>query len=547
MPETILPGVTIEVRAEGLIVPLGITVGNLGVVGTASKGPISTPVILGSFAEARAAFGDYDPWNQGAAELTLVRALELAFDHGATTAIAVRVADTTSASKAAKAQLTLKSASGDCVDLAAKSEGTWGNDIQVNVAVPADGNAFVEDETVTGGKLGHHPVVPSALNRIRVKPGGGGPEQSLQILYDPAAPTPGQVSVKSDGTLTFGTAPGGSDAVLASYMVDHSQAAKVTIRYQNTEETYLVVNGDDLIHDLTNSALVSGAAKANSKEIPLASAGGSFSRLAGGANGAGGAKYKEDGLDKLLDQEAHIIVAAGKDDLAAGSDLANHCQVASSDTLKRDRIAIVGSGDLSKVAGHNLNSDRVVFVAPGITVSDNAAVPPVDVTLPGSYAAAAVAGLLASQEPHISLTNKVLSVDGLEKIYTLPELRQLVQARVLALEKREGFRIVKGITTSTDTAFAQITTRRIVDYAKFGVRSAANPFIGKLNNERVRDALRSSINSVLSDMVHAEMLESYELSVSATRPQEIRGIVQVTMVLRPTFSIDFIQVTIFLE
>lgn len=547
MAETVLPGVTIEVRAEGLIVPLGVTVGNLGVVGTASKGPISTPVILGSFAEARAAFGDYDPWINGKSnELTLVRALELAFDHGATTAIAVRVADTTSASKAAKAQITLKSASGDCVDLVAKSEGTWGNDIQVNVAVPADGNAFVEDETVTGGKLGHNPVVPSALNRIRVKPGGGGPEQSLQIVYDPAAATPGQVSVKSDGTLTFGTAPAGTDTVLASYMVDHSQAAKVTVRYQNTEETYLVVSGDDLIHDLANSALVSGAAKANSKEIPAASTGGSFSRLAGGANGMAGASYQA-GLDALLDQEAHIIVAAGQDDLAAGSKLANHCQLASSDTLKRDRIAIVGSGDLSKVAGHALNSDRLVFVAPGIMVSDNAAVPPVDVTLPGSYAAAAVAGLLASQEPHISLTNKVLSVDGLEKIYTLPELRQLVQARVLALEKREGFRIVKGITTSTDTAWAQITTRRIVDYAKFGVRSAANPFIGKLNNERVRDALRSSINSFLSDMVHSEMLESYELSVSATRAQEIRGIVQVTMVLRPTFSIDFIQVTIFLE
>jgi hypothetical protein len=135
----------------------------------------------------------------------------------------------------------------------------------------------------------------------------------------------------------------------------------------------------------------------------------------------------------------------------------------------------------------------------------------------------------------------------LESKFTLPQLRQLVQARVLALEEREGFRIVKGITTSTDTAFAQITTRRIVDYAKFGVRSAANPFIGKLNNARVRDALRSSINSFLSDMIHAEMLQKYDLSVSATREQEIRGIVQVTIVLQPTFSIDFIQVTIFLE
>ena len=40
---------------------------------------------------------------------------------------------------------------------------------------------------------------------------------------------------------------------------------------------------------------------------------------------------------------------------------------------------------------------------------------------------------------------------------------------------------------------------------------------------------------------------SYELEVSATRDEEIKGIARVIMVLRPTFSIDFIKVTMFLE
>jgi hypothetical protein len=94
MAETVLPGVSIEVRDEGLIVPTAITVGNLGVVGTASKGPVDQPVILASYAEARARFGEYDLWQGGTAdELTLTRALELAFQHGATTAIAVRVSE----------------------------------------------------------------------------------------------------------------------------------------------------------------------------------------------------------------------------------------------------------------------------------------------------------------------------------------------------------------------------------------------------------------------------------------------------------------------
>src|SRR5439155_16031908 len=122
------------------------------------------------------------------------------------------------------------------------------------------------------------------------------------------------------------------------------------------------------------------------------------------------------------------------------------------------------------------------------------------VILSGAYAAAAVAGLLSSLSAHISLTNKVLPVDALERRFTSPELEQLVQNRVLVLEQRKGFRVVKGITTSTNTAFAQITTRRIVDFAKYGVRSAAEPYIGLLNNVRVRGALRATINSFLAEM-----------------------------------------------
>jgi hypothetical protein len=86
-----------------------------------------------------------------------------------------------------------------------------------------------------------------------------------------------------------------------------------------------------------------------------------------------------------------------------------------------------------------------------------------------------------------------------------------------------------------------------VDYAKFGVRSAADPYIGLLNNERVRGALRATINSFLAEMVEDEMLISYDLNVSATREQERQGICVVIIVLRPVFSIDFIKVTMFLE
>lgn len=145
-----------------------------------------------------------------------------------------------------------------------------------------------------------------------------------------------------------------------------------------------------------------------------------------------------------------------------------------------------------------------------------------------------------------SPTNKPLTIPGLSKEFSTSQLEKLVSNRVLAIEKREGFRVVKGITTATNSAWHQITTRRIVDFAIYGVRSACNPYIGKLNNERVRGAMKATLDAFLTRMVQDEALISYELAVTANRVQEIAGEAIVTMTLRPTFSIDFIKVTMYL-
>lgn len=353
----ILPGVYIDVRPEALIVPGPVSVGNIGIVGTAAQGPINEVRVIGSFPEAEDLFGPADDFDNpdGAEPLTLVRALALAYAHGASTVVAVRTA--------------------------------------------------------------------------------------------------------SD-----------SDA-------DHIAA-----------------------------------------------------------------------LETLITQDAHLIVAAGKDETFA-DELVGHVTDASDDTDRRERIAIVGSGTPPEPGDSippNVVDDngRIVFVAPGIDTTDRASGE--EVTLPGSYAAAAVAGMLSGRDPHVSLTNKTLAVGGLERDYTPAQLEQLVQQNILVLEQRRGFRVVKAITTSTNTAWHQITTRRIVDFAKIGVRSAAEPYIGLLNNDRVRKALKGSINGFLAGMVDDEMLITYGLEVTATRDEQIRGIARVTMTLQPTFSIDFIKVVMFL-
>ena len=107
-------------------------------------------------------------------------------------------------------------------------------------------------------------------------------------------------------------------------------------------------------------------------------------------------------------------------------------------------------------------------------------------------------------------------------------------------------RVVRGLTTDPGP-FRQITTRRITDFAKAGIRSVSNQFVGRLNNQRVRGALQGALDGFLTTMVQDEQLVTYTVSVTATRQDEIAGRAIVNAVLQPTFSIDFVAVTLVLE
>ena len=252
------------------------------------------------------------------------------------------------------------------------------------------------------------------------------------------------------------------------------------------------------------------------------------------------------GLDALESQEVNLIVAGGFDAKTAAGTVLAHLEQTENDG--RERLAVMGASSdtpatvvsADVAAGSN---PRLILVAPGILADDAARVGEANkqVKLPAAYAAALVAGRISTLAPHISMTNKDLASDGLAREYTRAEQKNLLQNRVFVLQKNLGIRALKGITTDTG-AFKQISVRRIVDYAKAGVRLGSNPYIGRLNNSRVRAALKATLDGFLSGMVLDEMLIGYSLDVSATRAQEINGQAIVTMTLQPTFSIDFVKV-----
>lgn len=217
-------------------------------------------------------------------------------------------------------------------------------------------------------------------------------------------------------------------------------------------------------------------------------------------------------------------------------------------TGNRETIAVIGcdGADVTAIKGQVTSLDRLIFVAPGIIGNDSFDSDKL-VTFGANYTAAAVAGLLSSLTPQTSPTNKVfLGIDTLAKRFSYAETKDLLGAGVLVLESRQGIRVVRGIT-SDNGAFLQITTRRITDYVKSGIRKVADPFIGKLNNVRVRKALYAGIDSFLTSCVQDEALIAYKLDVTATRDDEIAGKAVVKAVIQPTFSIDYIVVTLVLE
>jgi hypothetical protein len=570
MSQMILPGVYITEHAEGLIAPGQITIGNIGVVGTAAKGAVLTPILLGSFQDAVQEFYTYGPWLDDTGQvnsnaLTLVRALEQAFAFGATTVYAVRVSKTDAQLQpaATAASASLKAGGGLGVTLQANQPGTWGNHLSVKVEIQKGVEPFIDSEVVPisgpqAFKLRRPIDLQSARNKVVLT--NGSVVTNLTVVNRAPKPGNGEVQIDPSGKLIFpgGEQPKAPAILTVNYMVK-ADARLVTINFDQASEVYSVADGEDLAAQVTTESSWVNATPDPANQFQPLSEVLTPVFLKGGDDAAGSANYQA-GLDALLNSDVQIVLAAGQDQ-SFGNALQRHCDLASSDTIKSERIAIVGTGLIDsgqaipprqsnvdtffdKVVGHNLASDRVIFVTPGIQAVDTPT--QTEVTLPGSYAAAAVAGLISTFDPEVSPTNKTLAVDTLEYAFDAAHLTELVRARVLALESRSGFRIVKGITADTSGAFSQISIRRIVDYAKRGVRSAAEPYIGLLNDDRVRGAMHATINSFLAEMLNDEMLESYDLDVSATREEEIQGIARVTMTLQPVFSIDFIVVDMFL-
>lgn len=183
-------------------------------------------------------------------------------------------------------------------------------------------------------------------------------------------------------------------------------------------------------------------------------------------------------------------------------------------------------------AAGRLASDRYVMVAPHGYMG-------------------AVIGMIAGLPYYESPTFKRLSgVSSLTFDFTDTNLEELIKGGVCAVDEvpRKGIACVKGITTDT----SQISVTRVADRAVRHVQNIAQDFIGLLNTEAQRLALKQRITEAFARMEREGALvpstdgksPPFVVNVESLPDDFAAGRVRVDIAIRPVRAIDYIYATI---
>jgi hypothetical protein len=285
-------------------------------------------------------------------------------------------------------------------------------------------------------------------------------------------------------------------------------------------------------------------------------------------------------LSLLLVKAGRILVIGGCDEsiLSGGyiTEGISHVKAASITGADQERIFVFGTGNYStealliaafEASPYPSGEERVVHVTPGVVVAntyfgkiygdDGASAPNTiadineTVDLSGGYAAARVAGVLASFAPDDTGLNKGVGATELEYEFARSTLKRAINKSFTVLAKGfDGSFVIRRALTSAGATdpFYQISTRLAVDDIRYALRSVLQGFIGRKNTPRVLQTMNSKAVSVMDGYVSREIINAdYEIEVSSTRDQQIIGVVKVLIRFQVVFYIEFIEVNLILE
>jgi hypothetical protein len=554
----IIPGVEVDVVKE-VVSPPANPSGIVGLLGITDKGPLQGARI-GSWNQFIDVFGR-------ASAYSLPEAKQL-LENGAFELVVVPV---TGAAK--RAEVTLDSApSTPLLQLRARAAGTWANGT-LSAEVTNVRNASDPANSLFDLVIRYNTTEEVFRNLQVADPTASGYLFSIinqSSVFAVALPPDGSLGAvpASNTAFTFTTA---NDTALFTTGVTliwrHPTTGRVVVDQPSGQTTFnlLVYSGDQLVERFDNLELDADAQPDGTLAIIAALSDSAYvnARLSIAAlspapmkrvytfgedsTKAGTEPTKADyeaGLDTLTREGDVDMVLAS----VHGSDtalyrnvyaaVAAHCDVMSGDARSRVGFGGVPSGssvqDIVDMAAL-FNSERFVLVAP-------------------AGLAGAVAGRVAQLDYFHSPTYKNLAgVSALETDYLPTGLRTLLRANVLPvdLDRGLGFIIVKGITTSGE----QISVTRVQDHAVRGVKRIADLFIGKLNNQLARLALRQKLSELFQQMQKDGAIvpstdgtdPAFKVDVYSSQADFAQGIVRIDIAVRPVRAIDYVTATILVQ
>ncbi len=222
------------------------------------------------------------------------------------------------------------------------------------------------------------------------------------------------------------------------------------------------------------------------------------------------------------------------------ADMVAHCERMSA--LSQGRIGfagVPGKTEAEIVAkaetlANSLVSDRLVLVAPAGVVG-------------------AVAGMVGSLDYFQSPTFKHLAVGGVEPAIGVESQQALLKLNAVPVisQRGRGVIVLRGLTSDGD----QISVRRVADRAVRGVKLIGEQFIGRLNNELGRGALKQNLVASLVQMEKDGAIvpstdgkdPAFKVNVYSSQADFAQGIVRIDMAVRPVRAIDYIYATVLVQ
>ena len=227
--------------------------------------------------------------------------------------------------------------------------------------------------------------------------------------------------------------------------------------------------------------------------------------LAGGSATAPTTTDWGDAFNLLQTKDVQCVVPLTSDaSIHAQADA--HC-IYMSNSAGMERRCIVGGalGETQAEAvqrAYDLNSDRAYICYPGVKDYDETGVL---TTLAPYFSAAMLGGMICGADPGTSLTNKTLTIRGIEQEMRIPtDTDELINAGVIVIAPTtKGYKCIRSISTwlpNDNYNRVEMGTGFAVDYVARNVRNALEDLIGRKGTPAVLAEAVSRTESQLKEL-----------------------------------------------